>query len=359
MNNPLRQDQPFQESSAQAVGDLSPHQAAELLAQRRSVQSPSPTDPAEGVQDPEFLTDDSPTAEETELDEEAGPLNESTEESDDEPESLDDVEDDQPEDADDDEGGPETYLIDGEEVTAEQLKEWRESGLRTADYQRKTQVLAEQRKAVESLGEELNTFAHAWTQEFQQQMQSLTSEVQQFAAVDWVKLANDDPKQYAAKRAAHDLAQRRYQETQQRFESFQQQYKQAQAAALQKRAQEAIPEIKSRVSGWNDALYAELRQFVSGDLGAPAEQVNRIVDPWFWELAADAHKYRKAKAIKTTVKPVKRSPSRTLKATVPTGQQAQSKVNTAMQQLKGATSTRTAMELAAEALKARRREARG
>lgn len=38
------------------------------------------------------------------------------------------------------------YTIDGEDVTLDQIKEWKQNGLRQSDYTRKTQELAEQRK---------------------------------------------------------------------------------------------------------------------------------------------------------------------------------------------------------------------
>jgi hypothetical protein len=40
------------------------------------------------------------------------------------------------------------FNIDGEEFTVDQIKEWKQNGLRQADYTKKTQELAEQRKAL-------------------------------------------------------------------------------------------------------------------------------------------------------------------------------------------------------------------
>jgi len=46
--------------------------------------------------------------------------------------------------------GSQTVLIDGEEVTLEELREWRQNGLRQSDYTRKTQEAAAVRKAAEA-----------------------------------------------------------------------------------------------------------------------------------------------------------------------------------------------------------------
>ena len=45
-----------------------------------------------------------------------------------------------------------TYDIDGINYTADEIKEWKQNGLRQSDYTRKTQELANQRKQLEDLG---------------------------------------------------------------------------------------------------------------------------------------------------------------------------------------------------------------
>lgn len=47
------------------------------------------------------------------------------------------------------------YDIDGEEVSSEQIKEWKSNGLMQADYTRKTQELAESRKEIEAQREQV------------------------------------------------------------------------------------------------------------------------------------------------------------------------------------------------------------
>jgi hypothetical protein len=66
-----------------------------------------------------------------------------------EPEEGDEAEDADTSDESDDEGD-QTFEIDGETYTRAQLLEWRDNGLRQADYTRKTQNLAAEREKVES-----------------------------------------------------------------------------------------------------------------------------------------------------------------------------------------------------------------
>ena len=46
------------------------------------------------------------------------------------------------------------FTIDGEEFTIDQIKEWKQNGLRQSDYTKKTQELAEQRKQLEAVNDE-------------------------------------------------------------------------------------------------------------------------------------------------------------------------------------------------------------
>ena len=73
------------------------------------------------------------------------------------------------------------YDIDGEEVSSDQIKEWKSNGLMQADYTRKTQELAESRKEFEAQREQLASeraklSEHLSTLEVMMQEDSLTGE---------------------------------------------------------------------------------------------------------------------------------------------------------------------------------------
>ena len=73
------------------------------------------------------------------------------------------------------------YDIDGEEVSSDQIKEWKSNGLMQADYTRKTQELAESRKEFEAQREQLASeraklSEHLSTLEVMMQEDSLTDE---------------------------------------------------------------------------------------------------------------------------------------------------------------------------------------
>ena len=148
---------------------------------------------------------------------------------------------------------PRTYTvkIDGKdtEVTEDELL----SGYsRQADYTRKSQVLAEQRKKME---EEL-----AATQQERQQYQSqleqfnlqADSKLEEFKSVDWTKLKEEDPMEYALKRDQY----RELQENKRLVAEEQQNLAQKQQAEMQTKWNEELARqqevMAQRLPEWND-----------------------------------------------------------------------------------------------------------
>jgi len=302
--------QPALPETSQLPADLSVHEAADLLASYRNPPQQlgqGSTDTAESVIE-ETPEQDQPV-EEPESSEE-GSLEESTEETEEEPESLADSEDDQPEES---EADAEFYEIDGEEVPLSTIKEWRESGMRQDDYQRKTQVLAQQMESVGGIEKKLNQFAHASAQQYKGRLSKIEGALKQYSNVDWPKLAADDQQKFAVHQAQFDQLKNQYAAEQRQFNGFLQEFNTLSQQATEQRAEAAYPEIKQRIKGWNQGRYHELREFLTAKLGANADQVNQITDPWFWELANDAFTYRSGKTLKTGKQKIRR-PTKTLKA---------------------------------------------
>ena len=148
---------------------------------------------------------------------------------------------------------PRTYTvkIDGKdtEVTEDELL----SGYsRQADYTRKSQVLAEQRKKMD---EEL-----AATQQERQQYQSqleqfnlqADSKLEEFKSVDWTKLKEEDPMEYALKRDQY----RELQENKRLVAEEQQNLAQKQQAEMQTKWNEELARqqevMAQRLPEWND-----------------------------------------------------------------------------------------------------------
>lgn len=332
------------QSSAPLPAQMSPSDAARVLAERRTAlreaaaqaQQPAQVPTEEAVS--EQPLEDSPDADgqrEVEGTEAVADLD-STE---------------QPETQAD--GAVEVLDLDGEEVPLSQIKEWRDGAMRQEDYTRKTQVLTQQSKSISELENRINSYAHAMNKQFQAQQQELAAGLQRFQSVDWVKLAQADPAKYTAAKAAFDAHQGEFQRKQQQWNEWVQEHDALGNEALRLRAQAALPEIKARVKGWNDAMYAERSDFLVDRYGFDRNMVNRITDPQFWELAHDAYTYRKAAP--TAKAKVKRTPTITPRSTsgaAPKMKQREADKST-MQAIQN-TSGRSQMESAAALLASRR-----
>lgn len=167
------------------VGTISVEQMAEQMAAKRE----SPDQP-----EVEELADEQ-TEIEAETDEEVT----------DEAEAL---EDDQAEEADAEDEVEEVtdaelfYELDGEDIPASQLKEWKQNGMLQADYTRKRQEDAEVRKATDA---EL-----AETQQLKAQLQDAlaTFAIDNDPQPDWLQLANTlPPEEFQREKAAWDRQQ--------------------------------------------------------------------------------------------------------------------------------------------------------
>lgn len=288
---------------------ITPSDATRLLAARRSElrQQNAPTGPEA---DAGSAPDEIESIEADEVETEALAGDEPADELTDETEGLaPDEGNEQPEDeaavSDD-----AVLLLDGDEITIGEIKQWREGAMRQADYQRKTQVLSQKAEAITQLEERLNGFSHAINRDFQSRMEAAARALKPFSEIDWAKLAETNPAQYNAQKVKFEQARAAAMGVQQQWNGFLQEYEQIAQQTLQMRAKAALPEIKQRIKGWDDAMYAERLSFVKDTYGAEPAVLTKVVDPWFWELANDAHKYRQGKALpeqmgkKAVLKPI-------------------------------------------------------
>lgn len=203
------------------------------------------------------------------------------------------------------------FEIDGEQIPVKDVLEWRENGLRAEDYQRKTQVLAQQQQAVSAMGQDIDKFAHGLRRMFESQLSGLATQVRQFETVDWNALASN-PQQYQTAKARYDVAKGNLQRAQEVFQQFLGEYDELSDRAVRMKAQAALPEIKAKIKGWNDALYAERSKFAIDEYGADPAVINKVTDSWFWVMLNDAYTYRQGAKLPTNAKKiVKKSPAKT------------------------------------------------
>jgi hypothetical protein len=172
-----------------------------------------------------------------------------------------------------------TVKVDGEEFEVT-LDELRDGYQRQADYTRKSQSLAEQRKAYEANLQAVQNERQQYAQVLEQMSQNQNYELQRFENIDWKELKDDDPMEYMEKRLEYQEAKdkitqlnneraRVQQQSQQEFNEIVTQKVQQEAELLAK----ALPEYSEPGS----TLKTDLRNYALS-LGFPANEIDSITD---------------------------------------------------------------------------------
>lgn len=184
----------------------------------------------------------------------------------------------------------------------------KEAILRQADYTRKTQEVAEQRKQVEAQAAQVQQFAQlndAIVNDIAN-LRQVDMELAKYNGVDWYRLANDDPATAQVHRMRFDDAQRARVELSARLQHQHQQRSQGlqaqQDQGLAKRVQESESALASDDKTWTTARSSELSTFIQEQYGMSRDQLAQAMSPAFARLMRDAMTARKA-LTKATAKP--------------------------------------------------------
>lgn len=181
-----------------------------------------------------------------------------------------------------------------------------------ADYTRKTQELAEQRKAVEATLTQASEVTQAERQ-LEGQFVALQQTIASYQDIDWQTWVEQDP--VAAQKARFELDDLRAQAAQIATQ-HQQVSTQRQALAQQHAAQRIAQgqrELAERIPNWGREVQAKLIEVGQNAYRFSPDELNAIDDPRMIEVLHDAYQYRQMKqaekqrakvAAKTAVKPV-------------------------------------------------------
>ncbi len=192
-----------------------------------------------------------------------------------------------------------TVKVDGQDVTVT-LDELTRGYSRTADYTRKTQELAQQRKAAEA---ELS-LAKAERAHYQENLTKVMAQIQQQAPQepDWIRLANENPADYVRQRAQWDVFQSRLRELEQEQRQVSEREEADEAKALAAKKQTEMALMLEAIPAWKDpkklaegsrALEAFVKQvgFTPDELNLGDVNDHRII-----VLLHEAMMYRKLKS---------------------------------------------------------------
>lgn len=279
----------------QTLADSAPSVEERLAAVLSSPEESDKPEPEADLQPEE--EGDAVVEDEVEADTEASDEAEDGQAEDEEEEA--DTEDD---DAADDDGEQQQLIeIDGEKLPLEEVKL---GYLRQADYTRKTQAVAEQRKAAE---DERQYFASS----LNSILTAVGADIQRFENVDWERAAAENPDQYRQAKAAYEQSMQLFNGVRQQTEDFVQRTKQAQEQALKAQAKESVAILKTAIPGWNNELYAQIGEYAQKELGFGADEFNNIADHRAIQSIWKAMQYDRGRKV-TTEKKLKVAPTKTL-----------------------------------------------
>ena len=191
------------------------------------------------------------------------------------------------------------------EINGKRYKVPKEAALRQADYTRKTQEIAEQRRQYEAAIERVSQVSEAETQALYQVAQ-IDAQLAQYQNVDWNAWDQADP--IAAVRARQELS-----ELQRLREDAAYQHANARTQAAQlaqqetaRRLEEGQKVLAERIPGWGADKAVAIRSFAKEAYGLNDEQIATITDPVEVMVLHDAMLWRQSqKKTATAAKVVK------------------------------------------------------
>jgi len=175
-----------------------------------------------------------------------------------------------------------TIKVDGEELEVG-IEELKNGYQRQADYTRKSQALAEQRKETEAIQSErqrLEQERQMYANGLQMLQEQQNSKLQEFEGINWEELKSEDPYQYMLKKDEYRDAQEKVQNVQQQQILIQQERadeaQKARAHFVQQeyaRLVQALPEWKDK----NSTVKKDVQEYAKS-VGFLPEEINQLAD---------------------------------------------------------------------------------
>lgn len=175
-----------------------------------------------------------------------------------------------------------TIKVDGEEfeVGIEELKNGYQ---RQADYTRKSQALAEQRKETEAIQSErlkLEQERQMYANGLQMLREQQNSKLQEFENTDWQTLKDEDPYQYILKRDEYRDAQEKVQNVQQQQMLIQQEQAEEAQRARAHFVQQEYNRLVEALPEWSDqesTIKKDIQEYAKS-VGFLPEEINQLAD---------------------------------------------------------------------------------
>jgi len=175
-----------------------------------------------------------------------------------------------------------TVKVDGEELEVG-IDELKNGYQRQADYTRKSQALAEQRKETEQIQSErmqLEQERQMYANGLQMLQEQQSAKLKPFESVDWEALKAEDPYQYMIKKDEYRDAQERVTNIQQQQNLVQQEQAQQAQQARAHFVQQEYSKLVEALPEWNDkesTVKKDVQEYAKS-VGFLPEEINQLAD---------------------------------------------------------------------------------
>ena len=175
-----------------------------------------------------------------------------------------------------------TIKVDGEELEVG-IDELKNGYQRQADYTRKSQALAEQRKETEAIQSErmqLEQERQMYANGLQMLQEQQSAKLKPFESVDWEALKAEDPYQYMIKKDEYRDAQERVTNIQQQQNLVQQEQAQQAQQARAHFVQQEYSKLVEALPEWNDkesTIKKDVQEYARS-VGFLPEEINQLAD---------------------------------------------------------------------------------
>ena len=175
-----------------------------------------------------------------------------------------------------------TIKVDGEEIEVG-IDELKNGYQRQADYTRKSQALAEQRKETEQIQSErqrLEQERQMYANGLQMLQEQQNARLQEFNSTDWEALKNEDPYQYMLKKDEYRDAQEKVQNVQQQQVIIQQERADEAQKARAHFVQQEYARLVQALPEWNDkesTVKKDVQEYAKS-VGFLPEEINQLAD---------------------------------------------------------------------------------
>ena len=253
----------------------SPEEAANQILSMWDSQEQTANEETEATVDEEVVedTEEAEEVEEEAPEEEEGQAEEETEEEVEEEEETEIVAE---------EDLKYTIKVDGEEFEVG-IDELKNGYQRQADYTRKSQALAEQRKETEAIQSErqrLEQERQMYANGLQMLREQQSSKLQEFENTDWQTLKDEDPYQYILKRDEYRDAQEKVQNVLQQQAIIQQEQAEEAQKARAHFVQQEYNRLVEALPEWNDqesTIKKDVQEYARS-VGFLPEEINQLAD---------------------------------------------------------------------------------